>query len=75
MYISTQTRGGNMNEFFSHETLSYPPSFSKNTDMCLGDKSQLVTCLDQLSDNEVQVPKVLSGVVEGSVIVKEQSNI
>ena len=42
MYISTQTRGGNMDEFFSPETLFYPPALSKNTEMCSGDKSQLV---------------------------------
>ena len=61
MYISTQTRGGNMDEFFSHETLSYPPTLSKNTEM--------LKCLDQLSNNQVQVPKVLAGVLEGSVLV------
>ena len=69
MYISTQARGGNMDEFFSHETLSYPPALSKNTEMRSGDKSQLVKCLDQLSNNPVQVPKVLAGVLEGSVLV------
>ena len=69
MYIFAQTRGGNMDEFFSHETLSYPPALSKNTEMRSGDKSQLVKCLDQLSNNQVQVPKVLAGVLEGSVLV------
>ena len=58
-----------MDEFFSHETLSYPPALSKNTEMRSGDKSQLVKCLDQLSNNPVQVPKVLAGVLEGSVLV------
>ena len=29
MYISTQIRGGNMEEFFSHETLQYPHSLGK----------------------------------------------
>ena len=53
MYISAQTRGENMDEFFSHETLSYPPALSKNTEMRSGDKSQLVKCLDQLSNNQV----------------------
>ena len=69
MYISTQTRGWNMDELFSHETLSYPPALSKNTEMRSGDKLQLVKCLDQLSNNQVQVPKVLAGVLEGSALV------
>ena len=58
-----------MEEFFSHETLCYPPPLSKNTEMCSGDKSQLVKCLDQLSNIPLQVPKVLAGVLEGSVLV------
>ena len=33
------------------------------------DKLQLVKCLDQLSNNQVQVPKVLARVLEGSVLV------
>ena len=37
-----------MDEFFGHETLSYPTALSKN---------------------QVQVPKVLAGVLEGSVLV------
>ena len=53
MDIPTQTRVWNMDEFFSHETLSYPPVLSKNTEMRSGDKSQLVKCLDQLSNNQV----------------------
>ena len=53
MYIPTQTRGWNMDELFSHETLSYPPVLSKNIEMRSGDKSQLVKCLDQLSNNQV----------------------
>ena len=58
-----------MDEFFSHETLSQPPALSKNKEMRSGDKSQLVKCLDQLSNNQLQVPKVLVGVFERSVLV------
>ena len=56
-----------MDEFFSHEALSYPPALSKNTEMRSGDMSQLVKCLDQISNNQVQVLK--AGVLEGSVLV------
>ena len=58
-----------MDEFLSHETLSYPPTLSKNTEMRSGDQLQLVKCLGQLSNNHVQVPKVLARVLEGSVLV------
>ena len=58
-----------MDEFFSYETLSYPPTLSKNTEMRSGEKSQLAQFLDQLSNNQVQIPKVLAGVLKGSVLV------
>ena len=41
MYIATQVRGGNLEEFFSHETLQYPPALSKCGQMRSGNKSDL----------------------------------
>ena len=29
LYVATQVRGGDMDEFFNHETLAHPPSLSK----------------------------------------------
>ena len=33
VYISTQIRGGDMDQFFSHETLKYPPAVTKCGEM------------------------------------------
>ena len=53
MYIATQIRGGDMNEFFSHDTLKHPPSLSKYGQMRSGNKSDLIGCIEE-------VPNVLS---------------
>ena len=52
MYISTQIRGGNMEEFFSHETLQYPPALARSGEMRSGNKSDLVKCIQPLSYTE-----------------------
>ena len=52
MHISTQIRGGNMEEFFSHETLQYPPALARSGEMRSGNKSDLVKCIQPLSYTE-----------------------
>ena len=71
MYISTQIRGGNIEEFFSHETLRYPPSLGRSDEMRSGTKSDLVKCIQHLSYTETvsNQPKVPAVVLEGSVLV------
>ena len=71
MYISTQIRGGDMNEFFSHETLNIPPSLSKNEEMRSGTKADLLKCfnLETFNDFQTKPPKVDAACLEGSVLV------
>ena len=71
MYISTQIRGGNMEEFFSHETLQYPPALARSGRIRSGNKSDLVKCIQPLSYTETvsNQPKVPAVVLEGSVLV------
>ena len=42
LYVATQVRDGDMDEFFKHETLSHPPSLSKHGEIRPGDKSELI---------------------------------
>ena len=60
MYISTQIRGGDMIEFFSHETLKVPPSLSKNGEMRSETKADLLKCfnLEPFNDFQTKKPKV-----------------
>ena len=59
MYISNQVRGGNMDQFFSHETLKYPAALTKCGEM---------RCIIP-SPNKSPVPKVEAAALEGSVLV------
>ena len=71
MYISTQTRGGNMEEFCSHETFQYPPALARSGEMRFG-KFYIVKCIQPLSFTKTvsDQPKVPAVVLEGSVLVK-----
>ena len=45
LYISCQTRKGNLDQFFRHENHSFPLSLSDDGSLRLGAKSDLLACL------------------------------
>ncbi|KAL8561191.1 hypothetical protein ACOMHN_029262 [Nucella lapillus] len=50
MYIGCQTRDGNLEEFFRHENQACPSALSDGGSLCTGTKSDLLTCLEEVSD-------------------------
>ena len=46
LYISCQTRHGDLDEFFSHENHSAPPALSTSCKLRIGVKSDLQHCLE-----------------------------
>ena len=46
LYISCQIRDGNLEEFFRHENQAHPPVLSDCGKLHLGNKSDLLTCLE-----------------------------
>ena len=69
MYIATQVRGGDMDEFFRHETLKYPPSLTKDGEMRSGDKADLLPSLRDLKGSNVLDLNGDAACLEGSVVV------
>ena len=73
LYVATQVRGGNMDEFFRHETLSHPPALAKNGQMRSGDKTDILPHLKKFivepTDHLTGMPEVDAVVMEGSVLV------
>ena len=67
LYISMQSREGDLEEFFSHEVQSFPLSLSEFGKLYLpGTKSELTKCLEPLHEftpPETFSCKVLNGVV------------
>ena len=48
LYIASQTRDGDLQEFFKHENQAYPPALSQGGVLRSGIKSELVHCLESL---------------------------
>ena len=46
LYIASQTREGDVDEFFQHENQSTPPSLATGGPMRQGDKHNLLDCLE-----------------------------
>ena len=69
MYVSTQIRGEDLEEFFSHETLQYPPSLSKCGEMCCSNKSDLVKHIEPSAESANAAPGVTAAAWEGLLLV------
>jgi hypothetical protein len=48
LYISCQTKEGNLDEFFNHENQACPPALSDGGNLRLGTKSDLLTCFEEI---------------------------
>ena len=46
LYVSSQFRDGNLNDYFSHKNQPCPPSLSARVKLKLGTKSEIVRCLE-----------------------------
>lgn len=49
LYIASQQRDGDLEEFFKHENQPYPPSLSEFGNLRFGKKSDLITCVNRES--------------------------
>ena len=70
LYIGCQTREGNLEEFFCHENQAYPPALSDGGNLYLGTKSDLLSCLQAVSDCLYDAPVVDAIIIDGAVIVQ-----
>ena len=71
LYVASQVRNGNLDEFFEYENQASPPAFSQNGKFRMGTKSDLVGCLEDLVafQRNVTHPTVEVTILDGSVIV------
>lgn len=53
LYIANQQREGDLEEFFRHENLQYPPSLSEFGNLRLAKKSDLLPCLEVYSQPDL----------------------
>lgn len=71
LYIASQTRGSDIDEFFAHENQAFPPSLCSNGNLRQGTKSDLLKCLKNIS-NVVQIekPPIECVIIDGAAIVQ-----
>ena len=70
LYISCQTRAGHLDEFFGHENQACPPALCDGGKLCLGTKSDLLTCFEEISDVRSGAPTTTSIVLDGAANVQ-----
>ncbi len=70
LYIGCQTRDGNLDEFFRHENQACPPSLSNAGRLHLGVKSDLLVCLEGLSEAQSVAPSATNAVIDGAAVVQ-----
>jgi hypothetical protein len=69
MYISCQVREGDLEAFFEHENHAWPPSLAENNMMRLGNKSDLMRCLEGLVQYPQETPRVDTKIIDGAALV------
>ena len=71
LYISCQTRDGDLDNFFSHENQAAPPALSTQGKIRLGVKADLLHCLESdLPENNCSAPVSDAIILDGAVVVK-----
>ena len=70
LYISCQTRDGNLKDFFQHENQEWPPALSDGGRLRLGTKSDLLTCPEDLSPAQTKAPDAAFVVLDGAAIIQ-----
>ena len=70
LYIASQNRDGDLQNFFKHENQPWPPSLSQYGELRSGTKSDLLQCLEELSTPPRESPHVIVAVLDGAFIVQ-----
>ena len=71
LYIASQIRHGDLDEFFQHENQACPPSLSQMGVLRTGTKSDLMTCLENLVPvkEDLSTPRVQVNILDGACII------
>ena len=70
LYIATQHRCGDLDEFFMHENQPYPPSLSEFGKLRFGKKSDLLTCVKPANTEQLNPPPIYDcKIFDGAAVV------
>ena len=68
LYIGCQNRDGNLEELFQHENQACSPALSDGGGICQGAKSDLLACLEDVSQPRSEAPPTSCIVLDGAVV-------
>ena len=69
LYIACQARDDDLDNFFSHENQSYPPSLSHHGNLRFGSKSDLMDCLERCISTPEEPKSADVLILDGPAIV------
>jgi hypothetical protein len=69
LYISCQSRDGDLDSFFEHENHPWPPSLAESNAMRQGSKSDLMGCLEALVARAADCPEVEVKIIDGAAMM------
>ena len=70
LYVACQTRGGDLDQFFSHEIQAVPPALSCGGKQRIGTKADLLHCFESCVASKPQsTPEVDAIILDGAVVV------
>ena len=69
LYISTQSRGADLDSFFSHENHAWPPALANHNIMHQGNKADPLDCLEQIVTRPSDCPLVNGKIFDGAALV------
>ena len=70
LYISCQTRDGNLEDFFQHKNQTWPPTLGDGGGLRHGTKSDILTCLDDLSPSQSKTADATCMFLGGAAIIQ-----
>ena len=70
LYISCQTRHGDLDQFVSHENHAAPPALSTGSKLRIGVKADLLHCLESSQSGDRSAPLLDATVLDGAAIVQ-----
>ena len=70
LYVSCQTRTGDLDKFFAHENQAAPPSLSLGGKIRLGTKADLLNCLELEGKHSTNTPVVDAKFFDGAAVVQ-----
>ena len=70
LYISCQTRDGDIDKFFTHENKATPPSLSQGCKIRLGTKADLLHSLPIEENQTANAPVVQGKFLDGAAVVQ-----